>query len=151
MSYNGAVYCSGYNGYGQLEMVLKPTGTKWFNRFYHRQTLQFKRCRISSHLCTIRKWDLRCWGRNHYGQIGVKSDTPNVYKYPTTVLDLPVNPMSFDLGYEYTCALLETQTSMCWGHNNYGQFGDGTTVGTSSNGHNGNHKQTATTFSSQSF
>ena len=70
-----------------------------------------------------------------------KDNSPNSYKYPTTVLDLPIEPISFDLGYEYTHALLETQTSLVGATMPTGKFGDGTTVGTSSNGPNGNHKQ----------
>ncbi len=152
LSYNGAVYCSGYNGYGQLGDGTQNNRYEMVQSILPSSNPAVQVVAGYHHTCALlESGELRCWGRNHYGQIGVKSNSPTLYKYPTTVLDLPVTPMSFDLGYEYTCALLETQTSMCWGNNNYGQLGDGTTVGTSSNGHNGNHKQTSTSYNSQSF
>jgi len=39
--------------------------------------------------------------------------------------------MCLSAGYGHTCAVLKTGGLHCWGHNDYGQLGDGTTTDTS--------------------
>jgi len=70
---------------------------------------------------------LKCWGRNNHGQIGVGSggdkDTPqtvNVGSGRTTT--------SVYLGYHHTCAILDDQSVKCWGRNQDGELGVGSTT-----------------------
>ena len=46
---------------------------------------------------------------------------------PAAVEGLPGPAVDADLGYSSACALLESGGLMCWGYNNCGQLGDGTT------------------------
>ena len=124
---NGATYCWGYNNYGQL-----GDGTTINRDKMVQVLLPFSDSAVSvkvgnSHSCALlASGDLKCWGYNNYAQIGTKSNTPALYLYPTSVIDLPIEPIDFDLGQSYTCALLKTQTILCWGLGNFGQLGDGT-------------------------
>jgi alpha-tubulin suppressor-like RCC1 family protein len=129
LSDNGAVYCWGDNQFGQL-----GDGSETDRDTMVQVLLPFSDPAISVkvgsyHSCALlMSGDLRCWGHNTVGQIGTGSSTPSEYSYPTSVVDLPIEPIDFDLGEYHTCALLKTQTIFCWGKNNFGQIGDGTTV-----------------------
>ncbi|MBT5183924.1 MAG: hypothetical protein HOM47_01980, partial [Euryarchaeota archaeon] len=152
LNQNGAVYCWGYNAYGQLGDGTTTNRNEMVQSILPSSDPAVYLVAGYTHSCALlESGDMRCWGRNHQGQLGVKSNTPISYKYPTDVLDLPLEPISFDLGFEHTCALLKTQTSLCWGLNNYGQLGDGTTTGFNTNGYNGEHKQVSTSANSKYY
>jgi len=73
----------------------------------------------------------RCWGDNTYGQLG--SGGPSI-DHAAVVLNGPgTGPLtgvrSIGAGYNHTCALLVSGQVRCWGFNNGGQLGDGTTTG----------------------
>lgn len=70
-----------------------------------------------------------CWGDGDYGQLGngtnVDSDVPSAI----TLLSSGTKYIS--VGYNFACAINSTDGAMCWGSNNWGNLGNGTT--TSSN------------------
>ncbi|CAL62346.1 Conserved hypothetical protein, putative regulator of chromosome condensation [Herminiimonas arsenicoxydans] len=68
----------------------------------------------------------KCWGRNDYGQLGDNSltDSPT----PVNVSGLASGVSSIASGYSHTCAVLTTGQVKCWGRNDYGQVGDGSTT-----------------------
>ena len=64
-----------------------------------------------------------CWGANEYGQLGIgtKVDTG----LPTR-LDLPGRAVALAFGTDWhACALLDDGSARCWGHDDFGQLGDG--------------------------
>lgn len=68
---------------------------------------------------------LDCWGYNNYGQLGVDSSlgeevAPSPVDLPGSVKQLTVANMS-------VCALLQDGSVYCWGDNNSGQLGNGST------------------------
>ncbi len=69
---------------------------------------------------------VRCWGGNLYGQLG-NGGTAMEQPLPiVAVAGLDVKQLS--LGEFHSCALLQDGTVACWGLNDLGQLGDGTTT-----------------------
>jgi alpha-tubulin suppressor-like RCC1 family protein len=67
-----------------------------------------------------------CWGDNSRGQLGVKAREPNLPGH----VDIPDNVIALSAGIEHTCALTSAPTGpvvWCWGRNDAGQLGDGST------------------------
>ena len=82
----------------------------------------------TSHTCAILDDDsLRCWGNNTYGQMGAGTTTRG---HPPTAVDLGVarTAKAVNPGEWRTCAILDDDSLVCWGFNNKGQLGDGTTT-----------------------
>ena len=67
-----------------------------------------------------------CWGDNDSGQLGASEATGGAT--PVAVTNLPLPATSVSSGNEHSCALLADETVWCWGRNEAGQLGDGTTT-----------------------
>ena len=85
----------------------------------------------------------RCWGYNVAGQLGDGSTTssalpvavPGTFRTDPLVIfhspdpDFPLPPGPFvAAGYDHSCAISAAGSTLCWGLNEYGQLGDGTTT-----------------------
>lgn len=68
---------------------------------------------------------VRCWGANHFGQLG--DGTTHGRLSPVEVVGLPADVVAIDAQGDTTCALDAGGAVWCWGHNHHGQLGDGTT------------------------
>jgi Regulator of chromosome condensation (RCC1) repeat len=70
---------------------------------------------------------LFCWGMNEYGQIGdgMVNGAGDVLT-PTEITSLGDQVAQVSAGFEHTCALMKDDSLNCWGHNVYGEIGDGT-------------------------
>ncbi len=74
---------------------------------------------------------VQCWGLNESGQLGDgMSGESNDTSTPVDVLGVR-RATSISAGAYYACALLESGQVACWGDNQYGELGDGTTNGSS--------------------
>ncbi|MBK8050971.1 MAG: hypothetical protein IPK16_30060 [Anaerolineales bacterium] len=67
----------------------------------------------------------RCWGQNSAGQLGDGTTTDRWE--PVEVTGFITGVLSIDGGNEHTCALTTEGGARCWGDNDRGQLGDGTT------------------------
>lgn len=68
---------------------------------------------------------VQCWGRNSDGQVGDGSTIPR--STPVDVVGLEGGIVAVALGAEHSCALRQAGTVACWGSNQHGQLGDGST------------------------
>jgi alpha-tubulin suppressor-like RCC1 family protein len=75
------------------------------------------------HTCAIDgAGSMRCWGRNHAGQLGTGTNTDANNPQQTSgaaVFD------AVSAGGEHTCAVSVTGAALCWGGNAAGQLGNG--------------------------
>lgn len=69
---------------------------------------------------------VKCWGENHRGQLGDGTTTDR--HTPVQVVGLGSGVTAISAGYDYMCALTTGGAVKCWGHNEYGKLGDGTTT-----------------------
>ena len=70
-----------------------------------------------------------CWGQNAQGQIGNGNAPIDATQGPVGVL-LPAGRSAVALagGSQYSCAVLDDGSAVCWGSNNFGQLGIGNFV-----------------------
>ncbi len=65
-----------------------------------------------------------CWGYNFDGQLG---DGTTLDRYtPVPVTGLAAGVTAVEAGYYHTCAINAAGGALCWGYNEMGQLGDGT-------------------------
>ncbi len=80
----------------------------------------------SGHTCALTyAGGVKCWGDNTWGQLG--NTRFNRSAVPVDVYGLSSGVSGIAVGYEHSCAILSSGGVRCWGKNNYGQLGNGTT------------------------
>ena len=72
---------------------------------------------------------VQCWGANSYGQLGNGSSTDS--STPVTVTGLSGGVIAIATGLGHSCALTTAGAMQCWGRNQAGQLGDGSTSNSS--------------------
>jgi alpha-tubulin suppressor-like RCC1 family protein len=83
---------------------------------------------------------VKCWGENNYGQLGL-GDTVNRgdntaaghqmgSQLAPVALGTGRYAVALSVGYWHSCAVLDDGTVKCWGDNQYGQLGLGSSVAT---------------------
>jgi alpha-tubulin suppressor-like RCC1 family protein len=72
---------------------------------------------------------VECWGSNFSGQLGDGRSGYDGDSYtPVAVSGLGNGVIAIAAGGQHACALLGNGAVMCWGSNNFGQLGDGSTT-----------------------
>jgi alpha-tubulin suppressor-like RCC1 family protein len=83
------------------------------------------------HLCYLSNapdsW-LYCWGSNNYGKLGDGTTTSRATPVPISRGEISINETitAFSVGYEHSCAITNLDKTYCWGYNQYGSLGIGT-------------------------
>ncbi len=92
----------------------------------------------SVHSCALLdNGDVKCWGENENGQLGLEDDIDRGYRpgemgdnLPAIDLGTGRTAVSINTGLSHTCALLDNGDLKCWGRNGAGQLGRGNTFRT---------------------
>lgn len=78
------------------------------------------------HVCALEKdGSVWCWGANDKGQLGIGSSNTNPVPTPTKVTGVS-NVAQIVSGANHVCARQKDGTVWCWGLNDKGQLGEGT-------------------------
>ncbi|MBN1438850.1 MAG: hypothetical protein JW929_05500, partial [Anaerolineales bacterium] len=124
----GGVYCWGYNKNGEL-----GDGTDSNSPVNEYQVRVWGLHGVvamaagDDHTCALLgNGSVKCWGLNDSGQLG--DGTTNSSNTPVEVKYLTGGVVSITAGWGHTCALIQDGGVRCWGDNQYGQLGDGTSV-----------------------
>ena len=127
----GQVYCRGGNGSGQLGV-----GDTMRRDAYVSVTSLDDGARLAlgrTHSCAIAQGAaVLCWGSNSMGQLGVDPAVMPSSTTPVQALDGTGSPITgatrLALGDTHTCAIGMAGQVLCWGANESGQLGNGTTT-----------------------
>ncbi len=130
------VKCWGYNLYGQLGNASK-TNTSTPVDVSGLTSGVVAMAAGPDHTCALTaSHGVKCWGDNEYGQLGASS-TATCSSAMTSCSPTPVDVSTLGGGVaaivsgpgaDYSCALLGAGAMKCWGRNDYGQLGDGSTM-----------------------
>jgi len=128
---DGSVSCWGMNNYGQLgdgTDTDRNTPTQTSSLGTDRTAVAITAGYL--HTCAILDdGSVSCWGRNYpYGQLGDGTTTDRNTPTQTSSLGTDRTAVSITTGNYHTCALLDDGSVSCWGSNEGGQLGDGTTT-----------------------
>ena len=127
---DGSVSCWGQNNFGQLG----DGTTTDRNAPTQISSLGTDRTAVAItagdfHTCAILDdGSVSCWGSNNYGQIGDGTNTLRNTPTQTSSLGTDRTAVAITAGAYHTCAILDDGSVSCWGRNNYGGLGDGTTT-----------------------
>ena len=130
---DGAVYCWGTNGSGQLGNGFTTSAAQ---PVLVQGDIGFTQVSAGTrHTCGVTGAGvLYCWGLNEEGQLGVEdtNDRCGYQEYPCSTrpdsVETSLRFRSVTAGGGHTCAIAEDSRAYCWGDNWTGQLGDGTTI-----------------------
>ncbi len=121
----GAVRCAGFNRRGQLGDGRRVT----FGEPQKVPGIQHATMIVAGarHTCAaVTDGRILCWGENDEGEVGDGAFSAD--RTTPQVVNGILHPTDMVAGAEHTCAILEEGSVYCWGSNENGQLGDGTTV-----------------------
>ena len=125
---DGTLWCWGGGGYGQLgdgtaADSLVPVQVSGHATDWAAVSAGFQ------HTCAVKTdHSLWCWGWNDAGQLGDGTTTVQPNPVPVQVSGHATDWAAVSAGYQHTCAVKTDHSLWCWGGDDYGQLGDGTTT-----------------------
>jgi alpha-tubulin suppressor-like RCC1 family protein len=127
----GIVKCWGSNRVGEL-------GTPTTSVIFVRQPIDVTSLHSATasaisagdnHTCAIMTaGGIKCWGYDNQGQLGNGHTTTTTTYEAVDVVGLSTGVSHIAARGDYTCAVTSDKRIVCWGSNDHGQLGDGTTA-----------------------
>ena len=126
----GNAYCAGDNSVGQLGDGTH-TGRETFAAVHQPAGVLFTTIAVGGdYTCALSgSGQAYCWGAGSFGQLGGASGlTPAPVLQPAGARFTAITTSQDFIHSEHTCALATDGKAYCWGANEHGQLGDGTTT-----------------------
>jgi len=138
---DGTVQCFGYNENGQLGNGVSGYGTRSIIPTSVRNADGSSLSGVSSvavggtHSCALlADRTVKCWGDNHYHQLGNGNNTQSVAPASVLTSSSPSTPLTnvtaLAASHDDTCAIRSGGSVYCWGDNGAGQLGNGNSAPT---------------------
>ncbi|MFZ6177319.1 DUF4215 domain-containing protein [Nannocystis pusilla] len=129
----GKLHCWGYNGFGQLGRGdSEDQGDQPGEVPGPPVPVGDPVVRMAAgidHTCAVlESGDLRCWGRNHFGQLGYGNTATlgdNMDELPSPSVVVGTDVVDVSVGEWHTCVLTTSGQVRCWGRGNQGALGYG--------------------------
>jgi alpha-tubulin suppressor-like RCC1 family protein len=81
------------------------------------------------HACALRRsGHISCWGRNEFGAVGDNTMGPSTVRMSPVDVGVVEDAVGIALGGAHSCTRRRDGAVFCWGVNNFGQLGDGSTT-----------------------
>ena len=135
LNHDGRVFCWGFNEQSQLGLSDDPATFVDKTSGWVEMGAAIDVDAGAGHSCAVtEEGDVYCWGVGTHGQLGCPvggclefEPTPNIVYGPraTKVVTGKGSFANFRSETGYTCTLTDTKRARCWGHNRYGQLGNG--------------------------
>ncbi|MFN8017062.1 MAG: hypothetical protein U0P45_02945 [Acidimicrobiales bacterium] len=126
MTSSGGVKCWGLNSSGQLGNGTTTNSSIPVNVTSATSNM-FSVAAGNAHACAVTTGQAAvCWGYNANGQLGNGTTTNSTT--PVAVSSLGTTVSEVSASEFHSCALINGGTVKCWGANQYGQLGNGTTT-----------------------
>ncbi len=124
------IYCWGDNTAGQLGDGKRGTSVSDFAVRATVGTVRFKSVTVGgSHACALSTTDTAyCWGADGNGQLGDARHINSTTPIPLAVNFETLKWSRLSAGESHTCGLTVGGTAYCWGSNEAGQLGTGSTT-----------------------
>jgi len=128
----GALFCWGRNTSGELgdgttTGRLSPVAVSGLGNGIGRASAGGGK--FGGHTCAVTSdHAVKCWGSNTHGQLGIGAADGSPHATPLDVAGLAGGVETVSASGRSTCAQLSAGGAQCWGLNDVGQLGDGTTV-----------------------
>jgi alpha-tubulin suppressor-like RCC1 family protein len=129
---DGTVYCWGSNQYGQIGISGDSDPNSTPTQVLGLSGVTFIAASAASSCAILSDATVKCWGRNHFGQLGNNpaatnnSTEANNSSTPVAVSGLSGVVSLSNAGLYHMCAVTSGGIASCWGYNAHGQLGDGT-------------------------
>ena len=133
---NSAAYCWGYNAYGQIgngtsgNNYTSPVAVST-SGVLSGKTVTGIAIRLY-HTCAVASGGAYCWGWNNYGQLGDGTTTDRTSPVAVSTSGVLSGKTVTEITTTwYDGCVIADEAGYCWGLNDYGQLGDGTTTDSS--------------------